>query len=89
MEHRTEAKFYKLLDALPKAIQTKTSRQLQRLEENHRHPSLCFKKVGGKENHWSFRVDGNYRALGREDEAEITWYWVGTHSDADKMLNKK
>ncbi len=90
MKHRTEAKFYKLLDALPKAIQTKTSRQLQRLEENHRHPSLCFKKVGGKENLWSFRVDGNYRALGREQEQGIiVWYFIGTHSDTDKLLNKK
>ncbi len=89
MEHRTDAKFGKLLDALPKAIQTKANRQLQRLEENHRHPSLHFKKVPKKENLWSFRVDGNYRALGYEDEAEITWYWVGTHSDMDKILNKK
>ncbi len=89
MKHSTDAGYGKLLDALPKAIQTKANKQLQRLKENSEYPSLRFKKVSGKENHWSFRVDGNYRALGREDEAEITWYWVGTHSDADKILNKK
>ncbi len=89
MEHRTDAKYNKLLAALPKEIQTKEDRQFQRLEEDDKHPSLRFKKVSGKENLWSFRVDGNYRALGYEDEAEITWYWVGTHSDMDKILNKK
>ncbi len=90
MEHRTDAKYNKLLAALPKEIQTKEDRQFQRLEEDDRHPSLRFKKLGGKENHWSFRVDGNYRALGRESGTEmIVWYWIGTHSEMEKVINKK
>ncbi len=90
MEHRTDAKYNKLLAALPKEIQTKEDRQFQRLEEDARHPSLHFKKATGKEKHWSFRVDGNYRALGHERERGIiVWYFIGTHSDTDKLLNKK
>jgi len=86
MRHTKTPKFCKLFDALPKAIQAKANRQFQMLTTDPKHPSLRFKKVAGEENLWSVRVDANYRALGYEEESEITWRWIGAHSDFDKRL---
>jgi len=86
MKHSRTADFRKLFDALPKAIQAKANKQFQILKAGSKHPSLRFKKVASKENHWSVRVDANYRALGYASESRITWYWIGNHSGADKVL---
>lgn len=86
MKHSKAREFHKFFDALPKAIQAKANRQFQMLKKDHRHPSMHFKKVAGEGIRWSVRVDANYRALGYELESEIVWYWIGTHSDFDKLL---
>jgi len=86
MRHTRTADFCKLLNALPKAIQAKANKQFQMLKADPRHPSLRFKKVSSKGNHWSVRVDADYRALGKASESKITWFWIGNHSDADKVL---
>ena len=46
-------------------------------------PSLRFKKVAGR---WSIRIDRNYRALGKEINGTISWYWVGHKNEIDKFL---
>jgi len=86
MRHTRTAEFCELFDALPRAIQDKANRQFQMLKANPKHPSLRFKKVASKENHWSVRVDANYRALARESETGVVWFWIGNHSGADKVL---
>lgn len=88
MKHYRNAKFRKLFDALPKAIQAKANKQFQLLKTNSKHPSLSFKKVAGEENRWSVRVDADYRALAYESKLGIgmVWYWIGKHSDVDKLL---
>jgi hypothetical protein len=47
------------------------------------HPSLCFKKIGTV---WSARVGDRYRALGHDVDGGINWFWIGTHSDYDKLI---
>ncbi|WP_307877504.1 MULTISPECIES: hypothetical protein [unclassified Rhizobium] len=47
------------------------------------HPSLHFKKVG---NLWSARVGLSWRALAAQDGQTIIWFWIGSHTDYDKLL---
>ena len=46
---------------------------------------LRFKKVGRESNVYSARIGIGYRALGRVDGEEIVWFWIGPHSDYDKI----
>ena len=48
------------------------------------HPSLQFKRIGAL---WSVRVGRDYRALGKESDQHIVWFWIGSHSDYDKLVS--
>jgi hypothetical protein len=47
------------------------------------HPSLQFKKVG---HYWSVRVGLRYRALSVEVDGGYLWFWSGSHSDYDRLI---
>ena len=50
------------------------------------HPSLRFKKLAGYPDVWSVRVSAQYRAVGQRSGDEITWVWIGSHNDFDKLF---
>lgn len=35
---------------------------------------------------YSIRIGQGYRALGERAGNEITWYWIGSHSEYDKLI---
>ncbi len=37
---------------------------------------------------YSVRISIDYRAVGIVKNNEIIWYWIGGHSDYDKLLSK-
>jgi hypothetical protein len=37
---------------------------------------------------YSVRVTFRYRAIGLLEGEEITWIWIGTHADYDRLLEK-
>jgi len=49
------------------------------------HPSLKLNKVG---KYWSVRVGKRYRALGMDIDEGIVWFWIGSHSDYDKLVGR-
>jgi len=51
------------------------------------HPSLHFKSVHQVRPIWSVRIGLNYRAVGiRTTADEIAWFWIGSHSDYNKLI---
>jgi hypothetical protein len=68
--------------------QSLANEKFELLKKNHHHPSLRLKKI---RNYWSVRAGLNYRALGIDtpDEDGIIWFWIGNHSDYEKLLNPK
>jgi hypothetical protein len=54
--------------------------------ENPQHPSLQFKKVYEGEPVYSVRVPIVYRAVGLLENDKITWFWIGSHADYDRLL---
>jgi hypothetical protein len=50
------------------------------------HPSLRFKKLAGHERIWSLRINDSVRALGERRGDPITWFWIGSHNDFDKLF---
>lgn len=55
-------------------------------EQNPEHPSLRFKKLAGTERIWSVRISAQYRAIGERHGDVISWVWIGTHNEFDKMF---
>jgi len=54
--------------------------------DNPAYPSLEFKKVHSKQPIYSARVGLEYRVLGRIEDGEIVWFWIGSHADYDQLL---
>lgn len=73
---------------LPDRIK-KTARNNYKLwKDNPYHPSLDFKAVKSKQKIYSIRVGIGWRALGimKEKENTVVWFWIGSHSQYDKLL---
>jgi len=53
---------------------------------NLAHPSLQFKKLEGEDNIYSARIGLGYRALALMKKDRVIWYWIGSHSDYDRLV---
>lgn len=84
MKHRASIKFWQFRARLPEEIQRLADANFQLLKNNPRHPSLHFKKVG---RCWSARVGLHYRALAVQDGDDVVWFWIGHHSEYDRLLS--
>jgi hypothetical protein len=83
MNHRATPRFWACYRRLPAEVQQLADRCYQSLLENHRHPSLHFKRVG---QFWSVRVGLHYRALAIDEAGEVVWVWIGPHAQYDTLL---
>ena len=65
MIHRANADFWNNYRGLPAEIRTRADKQFALLKTDPQHPSLHFKKLGGRNGQeiWSARVTLKYRAL--------------------------
>lgn len=87
MNHRTIARFWQCYEQLPKEARELADKNFELLKSNPYHPSLHLKEVDTAKKLWSVRVGLNYRALGLEKPDGIVWFWVGTHTQYDKMIS--
>ena len=69
---------------LPENIKKLANRNFELLKKNPYHPSLHLKKVG---RYWSVRGGKKYRAIGIEIGEGIIWFWIGKHSEYEKIIN--
>ncbi|AFY59399.1 hypothetical protein Syn6312_0147 [Synechococcus sp. PCC 6312] len=84
-------RFRQLFLLLPERVQETAQKNYELWKNNPSHPSLEFKEVKPKQKIWSVRVGIGWRALGimKLEETKIIWFWVGSHSEYDKILGKK
>ena len=52
------------------------------------HPGLHFKRIHSTRPIFSVRIGIHYRAVGNLDDQEITWFWIGSHADYDKLIRQ-
>lgn len=88
MKSHITVKFRKAFAELPADVR-KQARQAYRLFiENPKHPSLRFKSIHSTRPIYSVRIGRSYRAVGILEKEEIIWYWIGSHSDYDKLIKQ-
>ncbi len=85
MRHRANPKYWKFYEQLPEEIQKLSDANFELLKNDPRQPSLHFKKVGRM---WSARVGIHYRAAAVEDGSDIVWFWIGHHSEYDRLIGR-
>ena len=86
MISRLSPEFREALGKLDPVTRRKARQAYQLFKNNPRHGSLNFKRLRGTGNHYSARIDDNYRVLGVVQGNAIIWYWVGPHDEYDRMI---
>jgi hypothetical protein len=83
LKHFASLAFWECYEKLPATVREQADRCFELLKANPLHPSLHFKAIG---KYRSVRVGLDYRALAVEIRDGLVWFWIGSHSDYDKML---
>ncbi len=86
MKSFTTERFRKLYRELPRDIRKQAREAYRQFMENPQHPGLQFKKISNQKSVYSARINLDYRVLGVRNQDEIVWFWIGSHSDYDKLL---
>jgi hypothetical protein len=85
MQSRTTRQFRRLFSALPSEAQGDANRAYRLFQNNPAHPGLHFKKLEGEDNIYSARIGPAFRALAVMEKDRIVWFWIGSHSEYDRI----
>lgn len=88
MNFRLTEEFVALFARLPESVQNQARKNYRLWRTNSSHPSLHFKQIHGPENVYSVRVGIGWRAVGFIERDTINWFWIGSHSDYNKLLRQ-
>ena len=83
--HQATSRFWSTFSELPEQVQKIARKNFELLKNNPYHPSLHFKKIG---KIWSARIGLEYRALAIREGEDFIWFWIGTHQDYDRLINR-
>ncbi|MBM2814059.1 MAG: hypothetical protein HW421_821 [Ignavibacteria bacterium] len=87
MKSKRTRTFVRLFNALPTEIKQLARENYKLWKENPNHPSLDFKQTFPKRlKIWSVRIGLNYRALALRETETVEWFWLGSHSDYERIL---
>lgn len=86
MRHHANPRFWRCYRGLPQEVRQLADRSYELLKSDPAHRSLNFKKVG---QFWSVRVGLHYRALAVETRSDLVWFWIGSHTEYDKLVGRR
>lgn len=84
MKSKRTAEFRERLYALPPGARRQAYKAYRQFKNDPDHPGLQFKHIRG--DLYSVRIGLRFRALGKLKADEITWFWIGTHAEYDKLI---
>jgi hypothetical protein len=83
LKHYASPEFWKCYQKLAQPIRDLADKNFALQKTDPQHPSLHFKPIGRL---YSVRVGLSHRALGVGTTDGIVWFWIGTHSEYDKLI---
>lgn len=83
MKHFASPDFWSHYHRLPMQVRKLADTSYELLKADLSHPSLHFKKIG---KYRAVRIGLHYRALAVEVADGLLWFWIGSHSEYDKLL---
>ena len=84
MKHFVSPGFWECYQRLPEKVRELADKNFEILKLDPHYPSLHFKKIGG---YWVVRVGRSYRALAVEIPEGLLWFWIGSHSEYDRLVS--
>lgn len=88
MKSKATPRFWKCYAELPATIKKQTKEAYKIFIDNPYHPGLHFKKIHSNQPIFSVRITKDYRAIGVFNNDEIVWFWIGSHSEYDKLIRQ-
>ena len=85
MRHRATRGFWQCYQQLPVSVRRLADKNFELLKADSSHPSLQFKRLG---KYWAARVGAHYRALAAEGSDGFVWFWIGSHAEYDRMIQR-
>ena len=82
----TTHKFREGYANLPEAIQRTTRKAYYLWKADNAHPAAQFKLVHPNKPIYSARAGLGYRAVGIKETDTIIWFWIGPHSEYNRLL---
>jgi hypothetical protein len=86
MNSHTTERFRRALAALPDDIRQQAREAYRLFRDNPQHPGLRFRQVHPTLPVYSARINADYRAVGIRTGETIVWFWVGKHSEYERLL---
>jgi hypothetical protein len=86
IQSRTTRQFWRSFSDLHPDVQQEAKRAYRLFQTNPAHPGLHFKKLEGEDNIYSARIGLDYRALAVMKRDRVVWYWIGSHSEYDRLV---
>lgn len=88
MRSVTTERFRKLFAQLPEEVRRQAREAYRFFQQNPYHPGLQFKRVHSGKAIYSVRVSLDCRVLGIREGDMMIWFWIGSHADYDRLLNR-
>ena len=86
MKSRASWRFWDYFHTLPTPVQALAVKNYQLWLRDPTHSSLHFHRLRGSPDRYAVRVGDHYRALGRMEGDTITWVWIGTHEEYNRLV---
>lgn len=90
MNHRRDAQWHSLFDALPERIRVTAKKTFKLLCDDPSHRALRFKKMRSRHKGrdcFEVSITKKYRAVAYVDGDTYYWFWIGTHNDFDRKFS--
>ncbi|MGH9637493.1 MAG: hypothetical protein ACRD72_21885 [Candidatus Angelobacter sp.] len=82
-------RFKSLYGRLPESVQREADEAYRRFSADPNYSGLNFERIQGtKAPLYSARVGLRHRAIAGRDGDTWVWFWIGSHSEYDKLLNR-
>jgi hypothetical protein len=85
LKHYASSDFWTCFETLPDPVKELARKNYALLKETPHHPSLHLKQI---KTYSAVRIGLHYRALGVHVSDGILWFWIGTHTEYDKLLSR-
>jgi hypothetical protein len=71
---------------LPAEVRKQAVKAFRQWKKTPDHPGLRFKNVVADKPIYSVRVTLGYRALGVLEGETMVWFWIGDHSEYERLI---
>jgi hypothetical protein len=72
---------------LPQTVREQARKAYRLWRDNPSHPSLHFKRIHSIQPLYSVRVSLGWRVVGLLEDNAMTWFWIGSHGEYDRLIS--